>query len=133
VQVFLIVLPLAGLFIGICAGGVAWLFGFGFPIPVSIGLLLGAAPLYFQLLFDGPGWAGRPLFAMVSLILWGATIYLLIFGSAGVALACSAVAAALPACWFMSEYSFDNQFRKLEEGMERHFDDERRRAAKRDR
>ncbi len=123
-QFFLIALPLAGLFIGICAGGVAWLLGFGFPIPASIGLLLGAALPYFQLLFDGGGWSVRPLFALVSLVLWGAIIYLLIFGSPLAALMCSAAAAALPACWFMSEYSLDNQFKALRQGLERRIDDE---------
>jgi hypothetical protein len=56
---------------------------------------------------------------------------LLIFGSAVAALACSVVAAALPACWFMNEYSFDNQFKALEQGLERHFDEESRRNRKR--
>src|SRR3954447_9255743 len=99
-QFLLIASPLFGLFIGICAGGVSLLLGYGFATPVSIGLLLGAVPPYFQLLFDGGGWSVRPLFALVALILWGTTIYLLIFGSSLAMLICSIVTVALPACWF---------------------------------
>jgi hypothetical protein len=126
-QFLLIAAPLFGLFIGLCAGGVASLLGYGFATPVSIGLLLGAALPYFQLLFDGGGWAYRPLFAFVSLILWGSIIYLLIFDYPLAALICSLVAAALPACWFMNEFSIDNQFKALRAGLERQIDDEAKR------
>lgn len=126
-QFFLIAIPLFGLFIGVCAGGVAALLGYGFATPASIGVLLGAALPYFQLLFDGRGWAYRPLFALVSLILWGAIIYLLIFGSPPALLICSLVTAALPACWCMSEFSIDNQFKALRAGLERRVDEETKR------
>ena len=120
---FVVPLPLAGLLVGILAGIVGSLFGYGFSVPAMVCVALGAAFPYLVVLQQIRG-ANRSVFMIVSAILAGLIILLIALGHLVPALICAVLASAWPAYFFFKTWDPKADLERMQEPLERYLRNE---------
>ncbi len=125
--IVLIGFPLFGLLVGLCVGGISYLVGYGFMVPLMICIAVGAALPYHSVFQGGTG--STPAFLGISALLAAIVVYLITIEQWVPALIGVGLAAAFPAYWYFKTWDPRADLDRLRGGMEQLIRDE----AKRDR